>query len=127
MTDNDDGIFELDDGDVLTTYSSAPFELDELENMLSADPDNEMLLDIAAFKYYTSGALDKALSSYQRLVKLNYEKALYHFYLANTYFKLKRPVEARAEWEATRTLDPHGNYGKKAAARIDFLKPGHGA
>ena len=45
---------DLDDSDILTGYTSAPFELEELEEMLKNDPENEMLLDIAAFKYYTS-------------------------------------------------------------------------
>jgi len=115
--------FELDDGEILTSYSAAPFELEELEDLLRADPENEMLLDIAAFKYYTSGALDHALIAYQKLVKLNYKKPLYHFYLGNTLYKLKRQIEALAEWEATRALDAHGNYGKKAAERLIQLRP----
>ena len=118
------GTTEFDDGDILTGYTSAPFELDELEVMLNNDPDNEMLLDIAAFKYYTSGKLQKALESYQKLVKLNYRKQLYHFYLANTYYKLGMITEACAEWETVRGLDSHSQYGKKAEARLKALAPG---
>ena len=126
MTENNLGgvpNLDLDDSDILTGYTSAPFELEELEEMLKNDPENEMLLDIAAFKYYTSGALDKALDSYQRLVKLNYKKQLYHFYLANTYYKLNRITEACAEWETVRGLDGHSAYGKKAEQRLKILVP----
>ena len=115
---------DLDDSDILTGYTSAPFELEELEEMLKNDPENEMLLDIAAFKYYTSGSLDKALDSYQRLIKLNYKKQLYHFYLANTFYKLNRITEACAEWETVRGLDTHSAYGKKAEQRLKALAPG---
>jgi len=114
---------EIDDSDILTGYTSAPFELEELEEMLKHDPQNEMLLDIAAFKYYTSGSLDKALTSYQQLVKLNYKKQLYHFYLANTFYKLNRMTEACAEWETVRGLDAHSAYGKKAEQRLKSLAP----
>jgi tetratricopeptide (TPR) repeat protein len=117
---------ELDDAEILTSYSSAPFELSELEEMLRQDPENEMLLDIAAFKYYTSGALDHALLAYQKLVKLNYQKPLYHFYLGNTFYKLHKHTEAIAEWEATKSLDPHSAYGRKAAERLTQLRPTNG-
>ena len=83
MTMNDNGVSDIDlddDAEVVTGYSSAPFELAELEGMLENDPENEMLLDIAAFKHYTSGALERALECYKILVRLNYEKPLYHFY-----------------------------------------------
>lgn len=112
---------DFDDSDILTGYSSAPFELEELEEMLAVDPENEMLLDIAAFKCYTSGALDKALDIYQRLVKLNFKKQLYHFYLANTLYKLNRVTEACAEWETVCGLDALSTYGKKAEQRLNAL------
>ena len=118
---------DVDDGDIVTGYASAPFDVEELESMLAGDPDNEMLLDIAAFKYYTSGDLVRAVMSYQRLVKLNYHKALYHFYLANSFYKLRRMMEARLEWDAVKMLDPDGQYGRKAEQRLLALRATYGS
>ena len=107
------------DSDVITGYTTAPFEIAELEGMLDKDPNNEMLLDIAAFKYYTSGALEQALSTYERLVRINYEKAVYHFYLANTFYKLRFPLKAFAEWKAAWELDPRGQLRHRWHRRAD--------
>ena len=70
----------------------------EVQALLEGDPDNEMILDMAAFTFYTSGMLKEALACYEKLVKVDSKRPLYHFYLGNTYFKLDRREDACKQW-----------------------------
>ena len=111
MTDNND--------DVLTQYSSAPLDVEELLRMYQANPENINVLDCLAFKYYTADQLDKALELYTKISKLQPQNDSAHYYMGNIYYRKKRLVAAMMEWKKVISLNEGGKLAQKAQERID--------
>ena len=111
----------MDDTCEVTQYGHSDLDLTEIEAMLSEDPDNEYLLDIAAFAYYSEGRLHEALALYTRLVALSFGKACHHLYLGNVFYKLGRTADAYREWKLAEKLDENGKYGLKARERLSLV------
>jgi tetratricopeptide (TPR) repeat protein len=109
---------EKNDG-VLTQYSSAPLDIEELLRMAEANPDNVNILDCLAFKFYTTEQLDKALELYGRIVKLQPENDSAHYYMGNIYYRKKRLVAAMMEWKKVISLSSDSKLAAKAQERID--------
>lgn len=105
----------------LTQYGTPEVDIDQIELMLVQDPQNEGLLAIAAFTYYSKGDLEKALDAYQKLVELDFRNPEYHYCLGNTFYRLQRNEEAYQQWKTTMSLDEGGRYGRRAEQRITKL------
>jgi len=110
-----------DDPVGLTQYGSPDVDIEQIEAMLVQDPDNEGLLAIAAFTYYSSGQLEKALVAYQKLVAMDFKNPEYHYCLGNTFYRLERNEEAYQQWKITMSQDEGGRYGRRAERRIGEL------
>ena len=108
-----------DNDDVLTQYSSAPLDVEELIRMYQANPDNINVLDCLAFKYYTAEQLDKALELYKKIVSIEPSNESAHYYMGNIYYRKKRLVAAMMEWKKVVSLNPDGRMAGKAQERID--------
>jgi Tfp pilus assembly protein PilF len=64
-----------------------------------------------------SGQLLFALSDYERALRFNYpDKAKVHFGFATTYLALKRPMDAKREFNEALTINP--NYGEARAQLV---------
>ena len=111
----------MDDMCEVTQYGHTDLDMAEIEAMLATDPNNEYLLDIAAFAYYSDGRLQEALAAYTRLVALSFGKACHHLYLGNVLYKLERSEDAYREWKLAEKLDEKGKYGKKARERLSLV------
>lgn len=112
---------------LISHYESASWVgVAELERRLAHDPNDDDLLVMLAFAYYTSGKLDRAIELYQRTIVLDEKNAQAHYYLANAYFRRGKFPLAREEWERVVALDPAGRLGINAnrrAASLRRLKP----
>jgi tetratricopeptide (TPR) repeat protein len=108
-----------DDNDVLTQYSSAPLDVEELLRMAKANPDNINVLDCLAFKYYTAETLDQALEIYRQISKLDPKNDSAHYYIGNIYYRQKRLVAAMMEWKKVIKLNTDSKMADKAQERID--------
>ena len=108
----------------LTQYGSPDVDLEQIEEMLSRDPENEGLLAIAAFAYYSEGQIEKSLVAYQKLISIDFKNPEFHYCLGNSLYRLGRNEEAYQEWKITMSLDKGGRYGKRAEKRVAAL--GHG-
>ena len=108
-----------DKNDVLTQYSSAPLDVEELLRMYQANPDNVNVLDCLAFKYYTAEQLDKALELYKKIAKLEPENDSAHYYMGNIYYRKKQLIQAMMEWKKVITLNEGSKLAAKAQERID--------
>ena len=104
---------------VLTQYSSAPLDIEELLRMAEANPDNVNILDCLAFKFYTGEQFDRALDFYQRIVKIQPENESAHYYMGNIFYRQKRLVAAMMEWKKVISLGSDGKLAAKAQERID--------
>lgn len=108
-------------GTSVTDYGPPDVDFDQIDGLLSEDPDNPDLLDIAAFAHYCAGHLMRAQILYERLIALNPDVPSHHFYLANTYFRVSLIEQARQEWRRTVALDEDGKFGEKARERLEGL------
>ena len=84
-----------------------------MERMLEQDPDNLQLLDWLAFMYYSNDEVDKAIASYQRIIRLEPGNASQHYYLGNCYCKKGLLEEARREWKRFNALSREANMLKR--------------
>ena len=111
----------------LTQYGEPKVDVEQIEAMLVHDPRNEGLLDIAAFTYYSSGQLEKALMAYQLLVEIDHGNPIYHYCLGNTYYRLNRVAEAYQAWHMTIRVDSEtGRYARRARKRLELVGSGGG-
>lgn len=109
-----------DEEGMLTQYSQAPLDIDELLRMHEANPENLNVLDCIAFSYYTQDDLDKALQYYQKILAQDGDQANAHYYVGNVYFRRRQLVAAMMSWKKVIALDPEGKLAKNAQERIDM-------
>lgn len=104
----------------LTDYDRKSVEgLGEVEQMLTADPDNTVLQDCLAFLYYKDGRLNQAIALFLKLLEKDYKKPTQHLYLGNCYYRKGRKQAAIRHWELCLESGPTPSEGRKARARIE--------
>lgn len=108
-----------DQDNLLTQYSCAPLDVDELLQMYEANPENLNVLDCLAFKFYTSDDLDRSLEFYQKIVKMDDKNESAHYYIGNILYRKKRVMAAIMQWKKVVSLDPESKLAQKAQERID--------
>ena len=109
-----------DEDGMLTQYSQAPLDIDELLRMHEANPDNLNVLDCIAFSYYTQDDLDRALEYYKKILEQDDTLANAHYYVGNVLFRRRQLVAAMMSWKKVIALDPDGKLAKNAQERIDM-------
>ena len=107
------------ENELLTQYSQAPLDEDELLRMAEANPDNINILDCLAFKFYTSEQLDRALEFYKKIVTLDDQNESAHFYIGNIFYRKKQIMAAIFEWKKVIGLGTDPKLADKAQERID--------
>lgn len=108
-----------DDG-MLTQYSQAPLDIDELLRMHEANPDNLNVLDCIAFSYYTQDELDKALQFYKKILEKDATQVNAHYYVGNVLFRRRQLVAAMMSWKKVITLSPGSKLAKNAQERVEM-------
>ncbi len=89
----------MSDEEVLTQYSTAPLDLEELLKMYRANPENVNILDCLAFKYYTANDLEKALDFYKKILLIEPDNVNALYYIGNIYYRQKKLVNAIIYWK----------------------------
>lgn len=110
---------DQDDG-MLTQYSQAPLDIDELLRMHQANPDNVNVLDCIAFRYYTADELEKAYDFYQKIVAKDPTQANAYYYIGNIQFRKKQLVAAMMSWKKVIALNPTSKLAKNAEERVEM-------
>lgn len=108
-----------DKNNVLTQYSSAPLDIEELLQMYKANPENVNVMDCLAFKHYTSEQNEDALKVYKAIVAIQPENESAHYYMGNIYYRTKRLVAAMMEWKKVIALDTDKRLAEKCKERIE--------
>ncbi len=96
--------------------------VDEVENLLAADPDNPELLDWAAFMNYTNHNYENALNQYRRVLELNPDNPQAYYYLGSIYARLERYSEAIKNWTVLVEQYPTHKVAAKARPKIEQIK-----
>ncbi len=109
-----------DEEAMLTQYSQAPLDLDELLRMHAANPDNLHVLDCIAFRYYTADDLDKAAEFYKKIIDKDSKQVNAYYYLGNIQFRRKQLVAAMMSWRKVVALQPDSKLSKNAEERIEM-------
>lgn len=105
----------------LTRYDSGSQEtIEEVRRMLAENPDNESLLDWLAFMMYTNGNFHEAVALYEKLIRMSSTNTSYHYYLANSFFRMGRIEKAITGWKKVVRMNRKSKMGRRAAARIDM-------
>lgn len=99
-------------------------ELELLERKLKENPDNFDLLDWAAFAYYSSGDMARAVEYYDRLVLRFPGNASYYYYLGNAQYQLGSLGTARNHWRRVIQLDDTKNFASRAERKLKNLGDG---
>jgi len=108
-----------DQNNVLTQYSSAPLDIDELKAMYEANPENINIMDCLAFKHYTNEQNDEALKIYKEIANIQQDNESAHYYMGNIYYRTKRLVAAMMEWKKVIALDKDKKLIEKCKQRIE--------
>lgn len=104
----------------ITEYTEATGEgIDDVEAMLSVDPDNPDLMDWLAFLYYTNNRLDEAIDLYRKLLALGHKPESQYFYLGNAYFRKGLRSLSIEQWKRCVEVAPTSSMARKAQARIE--------
>lgn len=93
-------------------------EIERLEALLEAAPENREILDWLAFAYYSHQMLDKAIHTYRRLIQMVPDNAGYHYYLGNSLYQTGNGLAARVEWEKVVALDEAGQFQRSVREKI---------
>lgn len=109
-----------DDEELLTQYSQAPLDIEELLRMHEANPDNINVLDCIAFSYYTKDDLDKALEYYKKILAKDPSQSNAHYYVGNVLFRRRQLVAAMMSWKKVVALDGDSKLAKNAQERIEM-------
>ncbi len=104
---------------VLTEYSSAPLDTEELLQMYKANPTNVNIMDCLAFKHYTNEQNEAALRIYKEIVALQPDNESAHYYMGNIYYRTKRLVAAMMEWKKVIALNQDPKLVEKCTQRIE--------
>ncbi len=105
---------------MLTQYTQAPLDIDELLRMHEANPENLSVLDCIAFSYYTQDDLPKALEFYKKIIAKDPKQVNAHYYIGNVLFRQRQLVAAMMAWKKVIHIDGNGKMGKNAQARIEM-------
>jgi len=93
-------------------------DIDEIERMLQAQPDNKELRDWLAFSLYTNNRFKEAIKHYIILIAQSPANENYHYYLGNCYYRSGLKALAIVEWKKVTQINPDGKLAKKAQERI---------
>lgn len=87
---------------LFTAYSggASAADLEKLEEMHRADPDDRDLLDWLAFSHYSARSNARARELYRLLIAQCPQEASYHYYLGNLCYRLGDLPAAKAAWTA---------------------------
>ena len=96
--------------------------IDELERRVAANPQDDDLLALLGFVYYTAAQYAKAIDIYRRAIALDDASPQHHYYLANALFRAGQFAPAHTEWERVTELDPDGRLGRNAKRRASSVK-----
>ena len=107
---------------LVSGYGPSWTGLDELERRVAAHPDDDDLLALLGFVYYTGGQWPRAIEHYERAIRINDASPSHHYYLGNAHFRAGQFVPARDQWERVVELDPAGRLGANAKRRAASLK-----
>lgn len=110
----------VDEDAVLTQYSQAPLDIEELLKVYEDDPKNLQVLDCIAFSYYTKDELDKALEFYKKITQVEPKQSAAHYYIGNILFRKKQIVAAMMSWKKVIKLDPGSKLAENAADRVEM-------
>ena len=95
--------------------------VEEVENLLAADPDNPELLDWAAFMNYTNHSYENARQQYHRVLELNPDNPQAYYYLGSIYARLEIYSEARKYWNVLLEQYSTHKVAAKARPKIDQI------
>ena len=108
---------------VFTEYHSGDGSgTEEVEKMLSTDPDNPELLDWAAFMNYTNNNFERALELYHKVLTINDDVPQTYYYLGTIYGRLEKYDEAHKYWSILSTRYPDDKVTKKVIPKLDSIK-----
>ncbi len=119
----------MESKDPFTNYSTktSPEEIRKLEELLADNPDDIHILDWVAFTHYSNQNYVRAIELYLRLIEMEPQTASFHYFIANSYYKVGRKEEARDEWRKTIDLDVKGKFSRKAQERLELVEKELGA
>jgi len=100
------GIGHFDDKRFPTSSELGESELQYLEDVVKAYPDEIWLLLDLAHKYFDEGKYDEAAEKYKEVLEVDASFAPAHMYLGRSHFRSYRMPEARAALERSLQLDP---------------------
>lgn len=107
----------------VTTYQEGAddtrSEIEQLERLLQAKPDNLDIKEWLAFKLYSIGDYGQAENYFRDLIAANHRAGVQNFYLGNLLQKTGRVAQAVDCWKQTIALIPDDVKAKKAKARIE--------
>ena len=93
-------------------------DVEEIERMLAAQPDNKELRDWLAFSLYTNNRFKEAIKHYIILISQSPNNENYDYYLGNCYYRSGLKALAIVEWKKVTQINPDGKLAKKAQERI---------
>lgn len=97
-------------------------EINSLETLLEASPEDLQILDWVAFAHYCRGGYDRAVELYRRCIDLEPQTASYYYFLGNALYKQSKEREAVEAWEMASSLDRQGPFRKKAEERLAHVR-----
>ena len=100
-------------------------DLAKVEALVAASPDDADLKDWLAFRYFSQGHLEKAITVYRELIAAGSKKPEHHFYLGNALYKKEMVDEALIHWEHVARQEKNKKLAQKAALRLRGAKKKH--
>jgi tetratricopeptide (TPR) repeat protein len=92
----------------------------QVDSAINQFPENEPLLNLAAWYYKDIGNLTYAAELYERLLRINATSALYHARLAVVYVLMERDADALSNARKALELEPNNPYAYYAMGRLFF-------
>ncbi len=106
-----------------TNYSKdQDLDVEEIEKLLQAQPNNKELRDWLAFSLYTNNRFKEAIKHYIILISQSPDNENYHYYLGNCYYRSGLKALAVVEWKkALQYAEPDSKLARKLQERLSKL------
>ena len=113
------------EGQITNITAGTDEDLAKVEALVAASPDDADLKDWLAFRYFSHGHLDKAITVYRELISAGSKKPDHHFYLGNALYKKGQVDKALIHWEHVARQEKNRKLAQKAALRLRGAKKKH--